>query len=387
MWKERVKRTLFYVILALPVIWLTGDIILYLQGNVLAADWESIFFLRNSPFWSVMLLFLVAVIYWGAVNNYWFKVFKWFEGLRTLNRITQVTLLFSITFYITLFVVALLFPRLTGYTFQSDWSLLLVAAVPLLALVILVLVERAASVKAKFAGIEVEFQRIISMPIIQAVKLEELEKDIIEKGYIYEIHRIVEEIQARQEPPHIFIVRIGRQRRQMRVEFLTLRDYVYELSRVAPIEYIVFVDENDRYLGFMTVEQFKAKYPKFGIEILLEDFKRDERIYRLWKRFFDESFPEIRDVLESVRSELVLLLWDPLRDHREITERDLTRLGVLRLYLQKPTVVEAYRKMVENKVPGIPVVDERGRFLGVVTKDRIVQEVVLQLLKNDNSAG
>lgn len=314
-------------------------------------------------------------------------MFKWFEGLRTLNRITQVTLLFSITFYITLFVVALLFPRLTGYTFQSDWSLLLVAAVPLLALVILVLVERAASVKAKFAGIEVEFQRIISMPIIQAVKLEELEKDIIEKGYIYEIHRIVEEIQARQEPPHIFIVRIGRQRRQMRVEFLTLRDYVYELSRVAPIEYIVFVDENDRYLGFMTVEQFKAKYPKFGIEILLEDFKRDERIYRLWKRFFDESFPEIRDVLESVRSELVLLLWDPLRDHREITERDLTRLGVLRLYLQKPTVVEAYRKMVENKVPGIPVVDERGRFLGVVTKDRIVQEVVLQLLKNDNSAG
>ncbi len=217
--------------------------------------------------------------------------------------------------------------------------------------------------------------------------MEELEKDIIEKGYIYEIHRIVEEIQARQEPPHIFIVRIGRQRRQMRVEFLTLRDYVYELSRVAPIEYIVFVDENDRYLGFMTVEQFKAKYPKFGIEILLEDFKRDERIYRLWKRFFDESFPEIRDVLESVRSELVLLLWDPLRDHREITERDLTRLGVLRLYLQKPTVVEAYRKMVENKVPGIPVVDERGRFLGVVTKDRIVQEVVLQLLKNDNSAG
>ena len=66
MWKERVKRTLFYVILALPVIWLTGDIILYLQGNVLAADWESIFFLRNSPFWSVMLLFLVAVIYWGG---------------------------------------------------------------------------------------------------------------------------------------------------------------------------------------------------------------------------------------------------------------------------------------------------------------------------------
>ena len=384
MWKERVKRTLLYVILALPVIWLAGDIILYLQGNVRAANWQSIFFLQNSPFWSVVLLLLVAVIYWGAANHHWLKVFKWFEGFKTLNRITQTTLLFSTTFYITLFAVALLFPRLTGYTFQSDWSLLLVAAIPLLALVILVLVERATSVKAKFAGIEVEFQRTIAMPISQTVTLEE---ELIAKGYAYEIHRIVEEIRSGQVSPHILIVRIGRRRRQMRIKFLALRDYVYELSRVAPIEYIVFVDEDDRYLGFMTVEQFKAKYPKFGIEILLEDFERDERIYHWWRRFFRVPFPEVREALESVRSELVLSLWDPHQDRREITERDLTRLGVIRLYLQKPTVVEAYRKMVENKVPGIPVVDERRRFLGVATKDMVVQEVVLQLLKNDNCAG
>lgn len=384
MWKKRIKQILFYLLLAVPVIWLAGGIILYLQGNVSTTNWQSIFLLKNSPFWSVVLLFLVGLVYWMSANDHWVKVFKWLEGFKTLNRITQATILLSATFYISLLVAALLFPRLTGYTFQSDWTLLLVATVPLLALVVLLLVERATSVKAKFAGIEVEFQRTITTPITQTVTLEE---DLIAKGYTYEIRRIVEEIQARRESPHTLIVRISRRRGQMRVEFLALRDYVYELSRIAPIEYIVFVDENDEYLGFMTVEQFKAKYPKFGIETLLEDFERDERTYRWWERFFRVPFPEVREALERVRYELVLPLWDPQRDRREITERDLTRLGATRLYLQKPTVVEAYRRMIENRVSGIPVVDERRRFLGVATKDRIIQEVIVQLLEKGQTAG
>ncbi len=137
----------------------------------------------------------------------------------------------------------------------------------------------------------------------------------------------------------------------------------------------------------MTVEQFKAKYPKFGVEILFEDFERDERTYRLLRELFHMNVPfhvlyrDVREALERVRYELVLPLWDPQRDRQEITKRDLTRLGATRLYLQKPTVVEAYRRMIENGLSGIPVVDERGRFLGVVTKDRIIQEVIVQLLE------
>lgn len=384
MWKKRIKQILLYLLLAIPVVWLAGGIILYLQGNVSTTNWQSIFLLQDNPFWSVVLLFLVCLVYWISANHHWIKLFKWLEGFKTLNRITQATILISATFYVSLLVTALLFPRLTGYTFQSDWTLLLVATVPLLALVVLVLVERATSVKAKFAGIEVEFQQTITTPITQTVTLEE---DLIAKGYTYEIRRIVEEIQARQESPRILIVRISRRRGQMRVEFLALRDYVYELSRIAPIEYIVFVDENDKYLGFMTVGHFKAKYPKFGIETLLEDFERDERTYRWWREFFGMSIPGIREALERVRYELVLPLWDPQRDRQEITKRDLTRLGATRLYLQKPTVVEAYRRMIENRVSGIPVVDERRRFLGVVTKDRIIQEVVVQLLEKGQSAG
>lgn len=380
--KKRVQQILLYLLLAVPVIWIVGGIILYLQGNVSAANWQSIFLLQNSPFWSIALLLLVGVIYWMSANHHWAKVFKWIEGFKSLNRITQATILLSATFYISLLVAALLFPRLTGYAFQSDWSLLLVATVPLLALVILLLIERATSVKAKFAGIEVEFQRTITTPISQTVTLEE---DLIAKGYTFEIRRIVEEIQARQESPHILIVRIGRQRGQMRVEFLALRDYVYELSKIAPIEYIVFIDEDDKYLGFMTVEQFKAKYPKLGVEILLEDFEKDERTYQ--EIFFGVPFPAVRKALERVRSKLVLPLWDPQLERQEITKRDLTRLGTTRLYLQKPTVLEAYRRMIENRVSGIPVVDERRRFLGVATKDRVIQEVIVQLLEKGQAAG
>ena len=384
MWKKQVKQALLYLLLAVPIVWLTSGITFYLQGNVNAANWQSIFLLRDYPLWSVVLLLLVCIVYWMSANHHWVKLLRWLEGFKSLNRITQATILLSTTFYISLIIAALLFPRLTGYSFQSDWSLLLVATIPLLALVVLLLIERATSVKAKFAGIEVEFQRTITTPISQTVTLEE---DLIAKGYTYEIRRIAEEIQARREAPHILIVRINRRRGQMRVEFLALRDYVYELSRIAPLEYIVFIDEDDEYLGFMTVEQFKAKYPKFSVEMLLEDFERDERTYQWWERFFHIPVPDLREALKGVRYELVLPLWDPQRDRREITERDLTRLGATRLYLQKPTVIEAYRRMIENKAPGIPVVDERRRFLGVATKDKVVQEVIIQLLEKGQSAG
>jgi len=380
--KKRVKQMMLYLIFILLAIWLVGGIILYLQRNFSAVNWQNLFTLQNKPIISIILLLLIGIVYWIFVNQHWLKILKWLEKYNIHNRITQAAIIISTIFYIGLFIAVTLFPRITGYTFQSDWSLLLVAAVPLLALAVLLLAERATSVKAKFAGIEIEFQRTITTSISQTVTLEE---GLITKGYNYEIRRIVEEIQARREPPHILVVRIGDRRSQAKIEFLTLRDYVYELSRIAPIEYIVFVDESGRYLGFMTVEQFKAKYPKLGIEILLEDLEKDlegsKHFYNWWENIFRVPLSEVREMLKSVRYELVLRFWDPQRNLREITKSDLTRLGVTRLHLQKPTVVEAYRRIVEYEVPGIPVIDERQKFLGVATKDKVIQEVILQILE------
>lgn len=389
MWKKRAKTILLYFVLSIPVIWLVVGIVLFLMGNVSVKNWQTVFILRDYPIWSLILLLVIGLIYWMSANNHWAKVRKWASGFNSLSRITQSTILLSLTFYVSLLITVLLFPRLTGYTFQSDWALLLVATIPIIALVILLLIERATSVKAKFAGVEIEFQRTITEQVSQTVTLEQ---DRIAKGFTSEIRRIVQEIQDRGDTPHVLIVRIGR-RNQMRIDFLALREYVYELTRVAPVEYIVFVDEFDEYLGFMPVEQFKAKYPQFGIEIMLRDFRddnrqmRDERLFRVWERIFHAPFIEFRDSWERIQNELVLPQWDAQRDSRNITERDLPRLGALRLYLQNPTSYQAYRQMVENKVSGIPVVDDRRRFLGVATKEKVMQEVIIQLLEKGQKAA
>lgn len=390
MWKKRTKTILLYFALSIPVIWLVVGIVLFLMGNVNVNNWQTIFILRDYPIWSLVSLLVIGLIYWMSANNRWAKVRKWLSGFNSLNRITQATILLSLSFYISLLITVLLFPRLTGYTFQSDWALLLVATIPIIALAILLLIERATSVKAKFAGVEIEFQRTITEQINQTVTLEQ---DRIAKGFTYEIRRIVQEIQDRGNAPHVLIVRIGRRNQNMRIDFLALREYVYELTKVAPVEYIVFIDELDEYLGFMPVEQFKAKYPLFGIEIMLQDFRddnrqnRDERLFRVWERIFRAPFIEFRDSWERVQFELVLPQWDAQRDNRNITERDLPRLGASRLYLQNPTGYQAYRQMIENKVSGIPVVDDRRRFLGVATKEKVMQEVLIQLLEKGQKAG
>ncbi len=390
MWKKLTKTILLYFALSIPVIWLVVGIVLFLMGNVNVTNWQTIFILRDYPIWSLVLLLVIGLIYWMSANNYWTKVRKWFSGFNSLSRITQATILLSLSFYISLLITVLLFPRLTGYTFQSDWALLLVATIPIIALAILLLIERATSVKAKFAGVEIEFQRTITEQINQTVTLEQ---DRIAKGFTYEIRRIVQEIQDRGNAPHVLIVRIGRRNQNIQIDFLALREYVYELTKVAPVEYIVFIDELDEYLGFMPVEQFKAKYPQFGIEIMLQDFRddnrqnRDERLFRVWERIFRTPFIEFGDSWERVQFELVLPQWDVQRDNRRITERDLPRLGASRLYLQNPTGYQAYRQMIENKVSGIPVVDDRRRFLGVATKEKVMQEVLIQLLEKGQKAG
>lgn len=380
------KKILLYLILAVFIGWLVGGIFLFVLSIFSDANWHSIFLLRNSPVWSLVLFFLVGIIYWISANRRWTN---WLERFNEFDRITQSAILFSATFYISLLVVALLFHRLTSYSFHSDWALLLVAAIPLLAFATLVLIDKATSVKARFAGIEVEFQRTITTPVSQIVTLEQ---GFVAKGHAREIRHVVEEIQSRQEPPHILVVRLNKRNESMRIEFPTLRDYVYKLSEVAPIEYIVFVDEYDFYYGYMTIMQFKVKYPRYGIEILLEDLEKDEHVIRLWQEIFERKHSDALKSMEAhyidyiqhykmLKRNLILSQWDSHHNRRGIAIRDLSRLGAVRLYIRNPTVLEAYSAIVENKVPGIPVVDSELKFLGIVTKDKVVQEVVLQLLK------
>jgi len=378
---KKIGQLLIWVVLAVPLISLAGGLILYLKAISVAENWRSAFLLRSHPFWSLVFLISLAIAYWLLFKYRWLTFVKPWGFFKSINYVFQATIVLTLVFYASLIVTALLFPRLLGYSFRSDWALLVVASSPLIAVLLLLLIERATSVKAKFAGIELEFQRTIATSQSQTVTVED---EMVAKGAEFELDRVIEEIRAKQELTQILVVRI-RRNRQTRVEFLPLRNYVFRVSKVAPLKFIVFVDDDNRYLAFMTVEKFKAKYPKFGVEALLEDLDR-EIGFQLWERIFGSPFPDVQERLERVRWELVSPMWDSTRERPWITERDLDRLGAVRLFLQTPNVSEAYKKMLEHRLPGIPVVDEKLKFLGVATKDRIAQEVITNLLEKQGSS-
>ncbi len=373
--KKFTRQLLVSFVQAVPLIWLSVGLVWYVRGFSIAESWRSAFPLKSHPLWSLGLLLVLATAYWLCNKYGWMIFVRPWALLRSLNKIVQTTIFLTATFYISLIATTFLFPRLTGYTFRSDWALLVVATSPIIGLLLLLLIEHATSVKAKFGGIELEFQRTITASISQTVTVED---EMVTKGGEFELKRVLEDIRAKQELTQILVVRI-RTQGQSRVEFLPLRDYVFQVSKIAPLKFIVFVDSHDRYLAFMTVDKFKSKYPKFEIESLLEALERDVGI-EMWERIFGFPFPDVHERLERVRWELVKPMWDSTRERPWITERDLDRLGGIRLSLLKPTVGEAYRRMLDHKLAGIPVVDENQKFLGVATRDKIAQEVITNLL-------
>ncbi len=363
-------KGIFYILLGLLIIWLIGNIIQYIQGSLSENNLQSVFLLKDKPELSIILLLVVIALFWISRNQHWNKLLNLLTGFKLLNRITQATILLSAIFYVTLFIAT----RFASTVFKNDWTLLIVASIPILVLIVLVLLERAKSVE--FAGIKIELQRT-TLDITKALIPE---KSLVEKDLTSELSRIVEE--AKREESRILLVRLGG---EMHVEFPALRNYVYELSKVAPIEYIVFIDEDERYLGFCAVEKFKAKYPKFGIEMLLDDIEHDEHVFNLLKDYIHFTVSDIPLKIQSkyLRDKFVLSLWDPNLNQPEITKHDLNRLGAMRLFLlQKSTVSEAYDQMAKNSVSGIPVIDEKWRFIGMVNKDKVLQEVITQLVKN-----
>lgn len=373
------SKRIIRILLVVALLWLSANLILYIRGHI-PLSWTAVFALQNRPAWTVGAAVLLIGIWLLVAYNASIVVRCW-HAFRSLHHASQATIVLSICFYLCLLAITSVFPRLTGYSFRSDWALLVVATSPLLALLLLLLVERATSVKAKFAGIEVEFQRTITTPISQTVTIEE---DTITKGASFELHRILEDIRARQDVTQILVCKIRGGRSDRSLEFLPLRNYVYELSRIAPLRFIVFVDENDRYLAFMSVQKFKSKYPKFAIESLLEDINRSGGSRTMWEGLFGFPLVQVDEVLDRVRSELVIPMWDRSRERPQITERDLDRLGAIRLHIQNPEVLEAFQKMREHRVAGIPVVDDKRKFIGVATEERIVHEVITSLLEKDS---
>lgn len=288
-------------------------------------------------------------------------------------------LLAACFFYILLFVIAKWFTAWTDYSLQSDWTLLLIASIPVLAYILVAVIENASWLKFKFGDLEIGYERLIPLSTDQSLRVDPTQ-DAIRKSDLTELRRMADEIAKEKRKPKVLLVPIADE--EFRVNFIALRQYIYELEKVTPMEYIVFVDSLDTYLGFMPVKSFTSRYPKTPLEIFLESQEEigEEGIrgYVGIDRLTDTDPERIREA----RERLVLRQWDQNMENPFIRGmRDIARLGANRLRIeQSQGLLDAYQLMVENDLNGIPLTNARQEYVGILTKDKITEQAITKLL-------
>jgi CBS domain-containing protein len=275
----------------------------------------------------------------------------------------------GLIFYVFLFIMSKWFPEWTGRTFTNDWILVLVSAIPLLIVLIFILAGNIS--KARIAGIELEFDKHIPGSLIESFKLDEqISHDYLMKGRREELDRIIQNVALTSSHPIFLLVPLEGE--NYHIDFRVMRQYIYKLTEVAPIRFIVFVGGNNRFLGFTTIEIFRATFPRFGIELVIEDFENEN----IQRADLPTIFNRIeRRTISSLLDRLIYRQWNPTWNPRRDNERivkptDMTRLGASDLKVNISTSPsKVYWLLMENEIAGIPVIDTGGKFVGIVTKE------------------
>jgi hypothetical protein len=293
-------------------------------------------------------------------------------------------ILSSVFFYIVLFSLSKWFPGWTGRTLQNEWVLVVVSAIPVFVVLIFLIIDR--MTKAKFGDLEFEFGEAIPPNLIDPGGFEPslFTRYITKQGQL-DLPRLIEEIQRLNQQPRILLVLLDRQGRNIR--FPILREYIYELSKVSLAQYIVFLNEENRYLAFMTVEGFQKRFPKFGIEVLFDDLQNP----RYERRIVRADLPILHNENESERyreliRDLVRMQWGAENNAGRVSINDLGRLGASELKAYSSWSVESiYSILVREDISGIPIVDKDMFFIGIATQDKIARAVILRLLEKTSS--
>jgi len=203
------------------------------------------------------------------------------------------------------------------------------------------------------------------------------------KGRREELDSIIRYVASSSKHP-IFLL-IPLEERDYQVNFKIMRQYIYKLAEVAPIRFIVFVGSRNRLLGYTTIEKFRATFPRFGIEIFLEDLinqrVKDAELPPIFNIFYDT------ESIDKYLERLVYSQWNPNRgqnsdNNKTVLPTDLTKLNASDLKTKvSASPSKVYWLLMEYNLDGIPVVDSGGKFIGIVTKERITQAVINQLLE------
>lgn len=329
--RSRRLMILSYAVLVLSILWLSASFGLYFLQNASAQHWQEMFFMPGNPLLSLSLLVLAVLMLLLFLEQRWGSLFTWFSQLDPLKQPIKTSMLLSIVFFVGLLLLSLTFPHMTGYTFKSDWSLLVSATIPLLALVALIVINRYQSLKFASGNITFEFSGVMMTPENDPAQTIMLDIPLEEKT----IDAWLSKIKTKTMPTEarILIVQFDG---QTPLEFPALQKYVHEIIIMSPITYLVFISSMNFYLGFLTVERFKTL-----------------------------SAVNLSQITEgNVQAQLSI---------------DKLAIGESKA---KSTVAAVYELLVQHHLPGIPVLDESNHFLGMMEKNKIEQAVIMRFLEN-----
>ena len=129
------------------------------------------------------------------------------------------------------------------------------------------------------------------------------------------------------------------------------------------------------------LNSFDHGFLDFGIEMILEDLE-DERIR-------PADLPLILDLnperIHNYLDRLIYRQWNPNWNSEleriQVRRGDLSRLGASDEKIDnKSSITNAYWLLAKNDWDGVPVVDEENRLIGILTREKIMQAVIGQLL-------
>jgi hypothetical protein len=282
-------------------------------------------------------------------------------------------------FYGLLISASKWFPMLTGRAIENEWILVLISAIPMIVVLVLFLSNRITEVN--IAGIGLKFKNELPESVLETIDLDEqILGAYLEKGSPLFLNYILQSIKLRSSLPTILLVPIE----EKYIEFELLRKYIYTLADASPIRYIVFVGREKQYLGYTTYEKFKLRFPRVTLEFMAEAI-RGQSFNNAFNRNIDDG--ELASI-ENFVNRIIQEQWRSTNrenDENRVTALNLGRFGFSDQKIRistNPTIV--YRKLLENDLDGLPVVDKEGKFVGVVTRDRISQAVILQLMQKSD---
>ncbi len=330
----------------------------------------------------------------------------------------------ALLFYIALYAVSKWFPIMTGHTMQSDWAVILVASVPLVIVIAYMVMDLFPKISAEVGGVKVSLEKAMEHSTKEMIQFDyQLADSFLEKGDLEDLNYHLEKLRDNKKSPSILLVPLSG---NTGVTFPGLKQYIHELAKISSMRYIVFVDMNRTYLGFMSISTFIAKYPKTSLEIILDDMISDEKSAEYWSNTFQlrnyvnpaqlkrdfmklaikQWIGEIDDLDDRQKAELERAVFLKQLDGRKSNldksrlreseflrqdyrkgrqpmdlASDIQKLGAITAHVSKDEKpIAAYDRMREYAVNGLPIVDENNKFVGMIVKEELLDQLLRHFL-------